>query len=92
MSDSGTTRGGGDSVASSVNTIGRHEFEFGVRTMSPPLEELLESSGCGLFLDAMRNAGRLEGANGVTMLAPNDNAFVSGACARAECSKRVGGS
>lgn len=82
MSDSGMTRGDGDSsvASSSVNTIGRHEFEFGVRTMPPPLSELLESSGCRLFLDAMRSAGRLEGVNSVTILAPNDNAFYSGVC------------
>lgn len=74
----------GDSIQSpgdaSLNAIGRHEYEFGMRTMAPPLAELLSSSGCHLFLDAMRNAGRLEGANSITILAPNDNAFLSGAC------------
>ncbi|CAM9832352.1 unnamed protein product [Laminaria digitata] len=48
-----------------------------MRTMAPPLAELLLASGCHLFLDAMRSAGRLEGANSITILAPNDNAFLS---------------
>lgn len=73
----------GDSIKSpgdaSLNAIGRPEYEFGMRTMAPPLAELLSASGCHLFLDAMRSAGRLEGANSITILAPNDNAFLSGA-------------
>lgn len=64
----------------SLNTIGRPEFEYGIRTMPPFLAELLETNGCKLFLNALRKAGRLERSkcNGITILAPNDNAFSSG--------------
>lgn len=74
----------GDSIQSPgdalLNAIGRPEYEFGMRTMAPPLAELLSAAGCHLFLAAMRSAGRLEGANSITILAPDDNAFLSGAC------------
>ena len=73
----------------SLNAIGRPEYEFGMRTMAPPLAELLSAAGCHLFLDAMRHAGRLDGANSITILAPNDNAFLSGARLRTYACKFV---
>lgn len=42
------------------------------------LTDVLASSGCHLFLEAMRKANRLQGANSITILAPNDDAFHSG--------------
>lgn len=62
-------------------TDGSPEYEYGIRTSPPPLAEVLENAGCRLFLDAMRKAGRFEGANSITIIAPNDGAFPSGACA-----------
>ncbi|CAM9569611.1 unnamed protein product [Ectocarpus fasciculatus] len=58
-------------------TDGSPEYEYGIRTSPPPLAEVLENAGCRLFLDAMRKAGRLEGANSITIIAPNDGAFPS---------------
>lgn len=80
----------GEESTPAVNAIGRPEYEYGVRTMPPPLAELLESKGCKLFLDAMRKAQRLEGANGITILAPNDNAFYSGKCWNRELEPSLG--
>ncbi|CAM9730136.1 unnamed protein product [Pylaiella littoralis] len=54
------------------------EYEFGIRTLPPPLEELLYGAGCHLFLEALRKAGILEGANCITIIAPNDDAFHAG--------------
>lgn len=64
----------------SVNTIGRPEFEFGMRTMPPPLAELLDANGCKAFLEALRKSGRLERAScrAITILAPHDDAFYAG--------------
>lgn len=66
--------------SASVKIIGRPEFEFGMRTMPPPLAVLLDANGCKFFLAALRKAGRLERAtcSGITILAPRNNAFYPG--------------
>ncbi|CAM9283249.1 unnamed protein product [Ectocarpus sp. 6 AP-2014] len=58
-------------------TDGSPEYEYGIRTSPPPLAEVLDNAGCRLFLDAMRKAERFEGANSITIIAPNDGAFPS---------------
>lgn len=72
----------GEDSNTSGNALEEQEFEFGLRKIPPPLEELLEHEGCLLFLDAIRKAGSLEGLNAVTLLAPCDIAFYSGVCGR----------
>lgn len=57
---------------------GHDVYEFGIRTSPPSLEELLADAGCNLFLEAMRKARRLDGADSITIIAPNDDAFHSG--------------
>lgn len=80
MCTSVSSDGDDSSSNASVNTIGRPEFEFGMRTMPPPLAVLLDANGCKLFLAALTKAGRLERStcNSITILAPRDDAFYSG--------------
>lgn len=70
----------GDSAARRLRSIvweNDDEIRFG-RKLPLTLSEVLASSGCHFFLEAMRKANRLQGANSITILAPNDNAFHSG--------------
>lgn len=70
----------GDSAARRLRSIvseNDDEHRFDPR-LPRTLSDVLAASGCHLFLEAMRKASRLRGANSITILAPNDNAFHSG--------------
>lgn len=70
----------GDSAALKLRNIvseNDDENRFG-RPLPRTLTQILTGAKCRLFLQAMRKADRLQGANSITILAPNDNAFHSG--------------
>ena len=61
------------------NIVSENDDEHSFDPRRPrTLSEVLAASGCHFFLEAMRKANKLKGANSITILAPNDNAFHAG--------------